>query len=110
MWSAVELGVTLRFTGEGVEEQGIVDAIDGDSAPGLSVGDVIVAIDQRYFRPTEVETLLADPIKAKELLGWVPEISVQTMCAEMVAVDLKEAQRHAFLKQHGYDVAVAVEN
>ncbi len=109
-WSAIELGLTLRFEGEGLDEKGVVVSIEGDKAPALKVGDIIVAVDPRYFRPTEVETLLGDPSKAKERLGWVPEISVQQMCAEMVAEDLKVAQRHAFLKAHGHEVPLSVEN
>ncbi|QXH37107.1 GDP-mannose 4,6-dehydratase [Pseudomonas muyukensis] len=108
-WSAQELGVTLRFEGQGVDEVAIVERIDGDKAPALKVGDVIVRVDPRYFRPAEVETLLGDPTKAKEVLGWVPEITVQEMCAEMVVEDLKVAQRHALLKAHGHDVPVSVE-
>ena len=108
-WSAAELGLTLRFEGQGVDEKAVVDSITGTNAPGLKVGDVIVKIDPRYFRPTEVETLLGDPAKAKAKLGWTPQITVQEMCAEMVAADLKEAQRHALLKRHGYDVNVSVE-
>ncbi|KJK19548.1 GDP-mannose 4,6-dehydratase [Pseudomonas sp. NPDC087612] len=108
-WSAAELGVSLRFEGTGVDEVAIVSAIEGDKAPALKVGDVIVRVDPRYFRPAEVETLLGDPAKAKEKLGWVPEITVQEMCAEMVSEDLKVAQRHALLKSHGHDVHVAVE-
>jgi GDPmannose 4,6-dehydratase len=84
--------------------------LDGDKAPALTAGDVIVRVDPRYFRPAEVETLLGDPAKAKDKLGWVPEITVQQMCAEMVREDLKVAQRHALLKRHGHDVPVAVEN
>jgi len=109
-WSAKELGITLRFEGTGIEEMGIVEAIDGNKSPALSVGDVIVRVDPRYFRPAEVETLLGDPAKAKEKLGWVPEITVQEMCAEMVEADLKIAQRHALLKHHGHDVPVSMEN
>ena len=108
-WSAAELGVSLRFEGQGVDEIAVVDSITGNKAPGIKVGDVIVKIDPRYFRPTEVETLLGDPSKAKAKLGWTPEITVQEMCAEMVASDLKEAQRHALLKRHGYDVNVSLE-
>ncbi|BBP44493.1 GDP-mannose 4,6-dehydratase [Thiosulfativibrio zosterae] len=108
-WSAEELGITLEFTGEGIHEIGTITAIEGDKAPALKVGDVIVKIDPRYFRPAEVETLLGDPSKAKAKLGWTPEITVQEMCAEMVAVDLKIAQRHALLKEHGHDVPVSVE-
>lgn len=108
-WSAKELGVTLRFEGTGVDEVAIVAALEGDNAPALKVGDVIVKVDPRYFRPAEVETLLGDPSKAKEKLGWVPEITTQQMCAEMVAEDLKAAKRHALLKQHGYELPVSVE-
>ncbi len=108
-WSAEELGVILKFEGSGVDEIATVAAIKGEKAPGLKVGDVIVKIDPRYFRPTEVETLLGDPSKAKQKLGWAPEISVQQMCHEMVASDLKEAQRHALLKANGYQVSVSVE-
>ena len=108
-WSAAELGITLRFEGEGVDEVGIVTEITGDHAPALNVGDVILRIDPRYFRPAEVETLLGDPSKAKEKLGWTPEITVQEMCAEMVQEDLKAAKRHALLKQHNYDVPMSQE-
>jgi len=108
-WSAAELGITMRFEGEGLEEKGIIASIDGDKAPALNVGDVIVQIDPRYFRPAEVETLLGDPSKAKKELGWTPEITVQEMCEEMVAADLKVAQRHALLKSHGHDLPVAIE-
>ncbi len=108
-WSAEELGVTLKFEGKGVDETATVAAIKGDKAPGLKVGDVVVKIDPRYFRPTEVETLLGDPSKAKAKLGWTPEITVQQMCAEMVATDLEEAKKHALLKKHGYQLSVSVE-
>jgi GDPmannose 4,6-dehydratase len=108
-WSAEELGVTLKFDGKGVDETATVAAIKGDKAPGLKVGDVIVKIDPRYFRPTEVETLLGDPSKAKAKLGWTPQITVQQMCAEMVATDLEEAIKHALLKKHGYQLNVSVE-
>ncbi len=109
-WSAAELGITLKFEGQGVEEIAIIEAIEGDKAPALKVGDVVVRVDPRYFRPAEVETLLGDPTKAKEKLGWVPEITVQEMCAEMVREDLTAARRHALLKQHGHDVPVPMEN
>ncbi len=109
-WAAAELGVTLRFEGKGVDEIAIVDSIEGDKAPALKVGDVVMRVDTRYFRPAEVETLLGDPAKAKAKLGWVPEITTQEMCAEMVADDLKSAQRHALLKSHGYELPVSVEN
>ena len=107
--SAKELGITLEFTGEGIDETATVTAIDGENAHALSVGDVIVRVDPRYFRPAEVETLLGDPTKAKEKLGWVPEITVEEMCAEMVQNDLAKAKQHAILKKHGYNISVSVE-
>ncbi|MEX5565654.1 GDP-mannose 4,6-dehydratase [Pseudophaeobacter sp. 1A16562] len=109
-WSAAELGLTLEFTGEGTDEVATVAAIEGDKAPALKVGDVILRIDPRYFRPAEVETLLGDPAKAKAKLGWTPEITVQEMCAEMVREDLKVAQRSRVLMEHGYDTPVARED
>ncbi|MDO3383230.1 GDP-mannose 4,6-dehydratase [Gilvimarinus algae] len=108
-WSAKELGIILRFDGEGAQEIGIVDTIEGTDAPEVNVGDVIVKVDSRYFRPAEVETLLGDPSKAKAQLDWTPEITAQEMCAEMVAEDLVVAKRHALLKEHGYEIPVAVE-
>lgn len=109
-WSAAELGITLRFEGEGVEERGIVAAVEGDMAPAVKPGDVLVRVDPRYFRPAEVETLLGDPSYAKQQLGWEPEITTQEMCAEMVAEDLAVAQRHAFLKENGHPISISVEN
>ncbi|CAM8367155.1 Gmd GDP-D-mannose dehydratase [Candidatus Methylopumilus universalis] len=109
-WSAAELGITLKFEGQGIDEIAIVTLIVGDKATSLKVGDVIVRIDPRYFRPTEVETLLGDPAKAKEKLGWVPEITVQEMCAEMVASDLAQAKQHAILKSHGFVINVSLES
>ena len=108
-WSAQELGITLRFEGTGIEERGIVDEVRGDDAPNVKPGDVVVRIDPAYFRPAEVETLLGDPTKAKEKLGWVPQISARDMCAEMVAEDLKTARRHSVLRAHGLDVPVSQE-
>jgi GDPmannose 4,6-dehydratase len=108
--SAAELGVELEFTGEGLNEVATVKAITGNNAAALTVGNVIVKVDPRYFRPAEVETLLGDPTKAKVKLGWVPEITVEEMCSEMVANDLNIAKRHALLKEHGHNVAVALEN
>jgi len=108
-WSAQELGVTLRFQGQGVNEVAVVAKIVGDKAPSLQVSQTIVRIDPRYFRPTEVETLLGDPTKAKQKLGWTPEITIQELCAEMVAADLLEAQRHALFKANGFAVNMSVE-
>lgn len=108
--SAKEAGIELEFSGEGVDEIATVIAITGDDATALKVGDVIVRVDPRYFRPAEVETLLGDPAKAKAKLGWVPEITVEDMCAEMVANDLQQAKQHALLKANGFDVAISLEN
>ena len=107
--SAAQLGISLRFEGHGLDEVGMVQAISGDNAPALAVGDVIVKIDPRYFRPTEVETLLGDPTKARETLGWVPEITLDQLIEEMVAHDLDHARRHALLKTHGYPLTVSAE-
>jgi GDPmannose 4,6-dehydratase len=107
--AAAELGITLEFQGQGVDEKAVIKHVDGTNAPALRVGDVIMEVDPSYFRPAEVETLLGDPSKAKKELGWVPEITVQEMCAEMVAADLHEARRHALMQQHGFAIPVARE-
>jgi GDPmannose 4,6-dehydratase len=104
--SALELGVELEFQGVGIDEIAVVSSIVGVLAPALSVGDVVVRVDPRYFRPAEVETLLGDPSKAKELLGWVPKITVEEMCAEMVAHDVDQVIQKSLLKSHGYNVSV----
>ena len=108
--TAKELGITLAFEGEGVKEVGKVVAIEGTDAPALKVGQVVVQVDTRYFRPAEVETLLGDPSKAKQELGWVPEITLDQMIKEMVANDLSNAKQHALLRKHGFDVSVGVEH
>ena len=108
--SAKQLGITLRFEGAAENEKAIVASIEGDKAPALKMGDVIVQIDPRYYRPTEVETLLGDPSKAKAKLGWVPEITLDEMIIEMVANDLDQAKQHALLQKHGYAVSVGKEN
>ena len=108
--SAKQLGITLKFEGKAEQERGLVAVIEGDHAPALKVGDVIVQIDSRYYRPTEVETLLGDPTKAKEKLGWTPEITLDQMIEEMVSNDLDQAKQHALLKKHGYAVSVGKEN
>lgn len=108
-WSADELGITVKFEGDGISEKATIAKIKGDQAPALKVGDVVMRIDPRYFRPTEVETLLGDPEKAKEKLGWVPEITVQEMCKEMVAGDLIDAKRYALLKKNGFNINISAE-
>jgi GDPmannose 4,6-dehydratase len=107
--SAKQLGITLRFEGKAEQEKGIVTAIEGDKAPALKVGDILVEVDPRYYRPAEVETLLGDPAKAKAKLAWVPEITLDEMIVEMVANDLDQAKQHVLLKKHGHDVAVGKE-
>ena len=108
-WTANELGITLEFTSTGVNEIATVSAVTGDNAPAVKPGDVIMKIDPRYFRPAEVETLLGDPTKAKEKLGWVPEITAKEMCVEMVSEDLKAARRHRLLRENGLDLPVSLE-
>jgi GDPmannose 4,6-dehydratase len=108
--SAKEAGITLEFSGEGVNEIATVTAVDEAKAPSVAVDDVIVKVNPKFFRPAEVETLLGDPTKAKEKLGWVPEITVDEMCKEMVRCDIDEAKKHVILKEHGYDVAISLEN
>lgn len=89
--AAKELGMQVRWEGSGVDEKGY----DAD-------GKCIVQVDPRYFRPTEVETLLGDPTKAKQKLGWTPQISFEELVAEMVREDFKSAERDELVKQHGY--------
>lgn len=107
-WSAEEMGIGLEFSGSGLDEVATVTNVDDERAPALKPGDVIMRIDERYFRPAEVETLLGEPSKAKKELGWEPEITAQQMCAEMVVEDSEAARRHALLKEHGYDLPVCI--
>ena len=108
-WSAKELGITLRFEGEGLDELGVIESIKGDDSSILKEGDTIVRIDKRFFRPAEVETLLGDPAKAKEKLGWTPEITVQEICKEMIENDLKEAKKNILLKNNNFPVNISKE-
>ena len=115
-WTAAELGMKITWQGSGVDEVGYAVIPSEGVAPSEKVipgltrePSPIIRIDPRYFRPTEVETLLGDPTKAKQKLGWVPEITAQEMCAEMVAFDLADAKKHALLKHHGYSVNVSIE-
>ena len=109
-WSANALGIDIEFRGYGIDEVGVVTGISGDLAPNILVGQEIIRIDPRYFRPSEVETLLGDPSKAKAELGWEPEITAQEMCEEMVAEDHKAARRLALLKEHDLEIPVSIEN
>jgi GDPmannose 4,6-dehydratase len=107
--AAEQLGIKLEWDGEGVNEQGRVSAVTGNKAPAVKIGDVLVKVDPRYFRPSEVETLLGDPTKAKDKLGWVPKITLDEMVQEMVAHDLDKAKQHALLKSVGFTVSVGRE-
>lgn len=100
-FAAAELGVTLRFEGEGEAEVGVVAAVTGDKAK-CKVGDVVVRVDPRYYRPTEVETLLGDPSKAHEKLGWKPKITLAELVKEMVVSDYDSARKDALVKMAGF--------
>ncbi|PSU50939.1 GDP-mannose 4,6-dehydratase [Photobacterium frigidiphilum] len=108
--SAKEAGIELAFTGEGVDEIATVIGIDCEKVSDVAIGDVIVRVNPKFFRPAEVETLLGDPSKAKAKLGWVPEITVEEMCVEMVQSDVAKSKQHALLKAHGFDVSISLEN
>ena len=110
IWAARELGIEVVFKGSGVDEVGVVNAVEGDLAPNVKVGQKIVQINPRYFRPAEVETLLGDASKAKNDLGWEPKISAQEMCLEMVKEDYQAARRTALLKEHNLEIPVSIEN
>jgi len=112
--AAKELGMVLRWDGAGLDQKGIVKSIDHSVAktqsaviksesPSVNEGDVIVSIDPRYFRPTEVDALLGDPAKAKQKLGWTPKVSFDQLIAEMVAEDLKTAEKDALTRYYGYE-------
>lgn len=107
--AAKRIGLVLAWEGTGVNEIGRVASANRHLTPAINVGDVIVNIDENYFRPAEVETLLGDPIKAKEKLGWVPKVTLQEMIEEMVDFDLDQAKQHALLRVHGHNVYVGRE-
>lgn len=107
-WAASDLGISIEFSGNGTDEIATVSDVRGDMAPAVTRGDIIMRIDPRYFRPAEVETLLGNPAKAKEKLGWEPKITAREMCAEMVTNDHKAACRHALLKEHGMNLPVSL--
>ena len=108
-WAAAELGIALEFRGAGLDEVAVVAAIEGDAAPALTPGDVVMRVDAKYFRPAEVQSLLGDAAKAHARLGWRPQTSLRGMIAEMVASDLQAARSHALLKRHGLGRPVAGE-
>jgi GDPmannose 4,6-dehydratase len=108
--TASELGMQIRWEGEGVHEVCYWLNRHCDERSDAAIQEVpVIRIDPRYFRPTEVETLLGDPTKAKEKLGWVPEITLDEMVQEMVTVDLADSRRHALLRQHGFKVSLSIE-
>ena len=107
--SASELGIKLRFEGEGVDEVGVVVSVENEDAKAVKIGSIIVRVDKRYFRPAEVETLLGDPKKAREKLGWIPQISIQETCSEMIKKDLDEAKRFVLLKNNKYELNITKE-
>jgi GDPmannose 4,6-dehydratase len=96
--AASKLGITLSWIGSGLDEVGVVQSVDNNICPFVEVGQEIVCVDEKYFRPTEVETLLGDPSKAAKILGWKPEITVEEMVDEMILHDLKEAKKEVYLK------------
>ena len=108
--SAQELGIELEFEGSGEKEFARVAAVWGDAAPAVNEGDIVVRVDPRYFRPAEVDTLLGDASRARDELGWIPEITTQQMCREMVQGDLQNARRYALLREHGHTMPVPNEN
>ncbi len=103
-WTCKELGIEIKFEGDGVSEIGVIVGLDGEAKSKLKKGDVIVRVDEKYFRPAEVETLLGDPSLATKILGWQPSISAHDMCIEMTRSDLSEAKKNLFLFENGYDI------
>ncbi len=103
-WAGEEIGLTIKFQGKDLEEYGIIESINSDICKDLKEGDTIIRIDPRYFRPTEVDSLIGDPTKAKEKLGWKPEISSRQLCSEMMIHDLEIARKNKILLDHGYEI------
>jgi GDPmannose 4,6-dehydratase len=108
--AAKQLGITIIFKGNGINETGVVTEISGENAPALKIGDVIIAIDKNYFRPAEVETLLGDASNAKNKLGWEPKITINELIAEMINYDLVAAKRNSLLTAHGYATNISHED
>nr|MBV6630679.1 GDP-mannose 4,6-dehydratase [Oceanococcus sp. HetDA_MAG_MS8] len=109
VWAASDLGLTIEFRGEGVQEHAVVMEVDVELAPSVTVGQIILRVDPSYFRPAEVESLLGDASLAREQLGWEPQCSARELCREMVAADRVFAQREALLRKHGYTISSARE-
>lgn len=110
VWTASELGLDVEFRGEGIDEVCVVVGKAGEDTPHVAVGNIIVRVSPRYFRPAEVETLLGDPSKAKQKLGWIPEISAEEMCREMLREDLAKAKQLRFLQRSGHDITITTES
>jgi GDPmannose 4,6-dehydratase len=101
--AAKRIGVEIDFIGVGLDEIGVVSRVVGELAPRIKQGSTVVRIDPRYYRPTEVETLLGDPARARQKLGWVPEVTLDQMIDEMMDADLNIARQHALLREHGFE-------
>jgi GDPmannose 4,6-dehydratase len=109
IWASNVLGIKIEFKGSGIEEVGVIVEINGDLAPKVDVGQEIIKIDPRYFRPTEVDSLIGDYSKAKKELKWEPKITAQQMCEEMVREDYKSARRHSLLKANDLELPLSIE-
>jgi GDPmannose 4,6-dehydratase len=109
--AAAVIGLTLQWEGSGVEEIGYVKSIRefNGKQPKVKPGQTIVRVDQRYFRPTEVETLLGDASKAREKLGWKSSTTFEQLVAEMMAADLEEVGKYVLVNSNGYNVHVRSE-
>jgi len=105
-WSTSNVGIEIAFSGTGEQEVGKIAAINNNELSSLNIGDIIIRVDPKYYRPAEVETLLGDSSKAKKDLGWIPEISAKEMCSEMMKEDLKVAKRNALLKSQGHEISI----
>ena len=99
IWAASAIGLEVQFTGSGIREIGIVTKITGDQAPKVSIGQEIVKIDPKFYRPAEVESLLGDPSKAKTKLGWQPKLTAKELCFEMMENDIKFAKQRAIMDE-----------
>jgi len=107
LMSGKQLGIEIEFRGAGKDEVGVVRNVSGADAPNVKEGDTIIRIDPRYFRPAEVETLLGDATRARQVLGWRPEVRVEQLCAEMIATDLDKAKRVVLLRSSGFDASTS---
>lgn len=100
--SASHIGLELEFSGKAEDEIATVIKVDKELSPHVEIGDVILRVDKRYYRPAEVETLLGDPAKAKSKLGWEPQITVEEMCDEMMSSDVLVAKQNNLITKHTF--------